>query len=165
MRHKLPFFIFVTRSRAVIIQCTETEAVSDVPHVQTLPEKKRHACMAIAILCLSKRLRISCSTDFRRDNRPEMRKAGNLRHAFSRTSGEAYAILDADFCPRPDFLREMVPYLLDPSIGIVQSPQYFRWREEQTWTERGAGASQEFFYRLEQVSGKRTREGASCQKG
>lgn len=80
-----------------------------------------------------------------------MKKAGNLRHAFARTSGEAVVIFDADFCPRSDFLRETLPYLLDPSIGIVQTPQFFRWCKEQTWVEKGAGASQEFFYRMEQA--------------
>ncbi|CAM9997739.1 unnamed protein product, partial [Ectocarpus fasciculatus] len=88
----------------------------------------------------------------RRDNRPELKKAGNLRYAFARTSGEVIVIFDADFCPRPDFLRETLPYLVDPSIGILQTPQFFRRREEQTWVEQGAGASQEFFYRLIQVN-------------
>ncbi|CAM9911429.1 unnamed protein product, partial [Ascophyllum nodosum] len=88
----------------------------------------------------------------RRDDRPNLKKAGNLRYAFARTSGEVTAIFDADFCPRADFLRETVPYLLDMSIGIVQTPQFFRRRNEQTWVEQGAGASQEFFYRMVQVN-------------
>ncbi|CAN0411851.1 unnamed protein product, partial [Ascophyllum nodosum] len=88
-----------------------------------------------------------------RPDRPMLKKAGNLRHAFSRTSGEAIAIFDADFCPRSDFLSETVPYLSqDESIGIVQTPQYFRYRKEQTWVEQGAGISQEFFYRMVQVN-------------
>ena len=74
-----------------------------------------------------------------------------MRYAFSRTSGEVVLILDADFCPRSDFLRETLPYFVDHTIGIVQTPQYFRYRSEQTWVERGAGVMQEFFYRLEQV--------------
>ena len=50
-------------------------------------------------------------------------------------------------------MKETVPYLgEDPSIGIVQTPQFFRHREEQTWVEQGAGVSQEFFYRMVQVS-------------
>eukprot|EP00903_Cladosiphon_okamuranus_P008684 g8320.t2 len=88
----------------------------------------------------------------RRDNRPELKKAGNLRYAFARTSGEVITIFDADFCPRPDFLRETLPYLVDPSIGILQTPQFFRRRKEQTWIEQGAGLSQESFYRLIQVN-------------
>eukprot|EP00903_Cladosiphon_okamuranus_P011813 g11101.t1 len=98
----------------------------------------------------------------RRDNRPELKKAGNLRFAFARTSGELYAIFDADFCPRPDFLRETVPYFeAEPSIGILQTPQFFRRREEQTWVEQGAGATQELFYRLIQVNLDRFK-GAIC---
>lgn len=90
--------------------------------------------------------------DMVRPDRPSLKKAGNLRHAFAQTSGEAIAIFDADFCPRTDFLRETVPYLVhDASIGIVQTPQYFRYRKEQTWIEKGAGVTQEFFYRMVQV--------------
>ncbi|CAM9431027.1 unnamed protein product, partial [Sphacelaria rigidula] len=87
----------------------------------------------------------------RRPNRPELKKAGNLRYTFSKTDGDYVFILDADFCPRADFLRETLPYFLDRTIGIVQTPQFFRYRSEQTWVERGAGVSQEFFYRLVQV--------------
>lgn len=81
-----------------------------------------------------------------------MKKAGNLRYAFARTSGDFIVILDADFCPRPDFLWETLPYMLDPSIAIVQTPQFFRYRREQRWVERGAGMVQELFYRVVQVS-------------
>ncbi|CAM9271549.1 unnamed protein product, partial [Ectocarpus sp. 4 AP-2014] len=89
-----------------------------------------------------------------REDAPVLKKAGNLRNAFARTSGEAIAIFDADFCPsRADFLKETVPYFgEDPTIGIVQTPQYFRHRKEQTWIEQGAGVSQEFFYRMVQVN-------------
>lgn len=90
-------------------------------------------------------------SDVRRPNRPELKKAGNLRYAFAHTTGETIVILDADFCPRPDFLRETLPYFLDSTIGIVQTPQFFRYREEQSWVEKGAGVTQEFFYRLVQV--------------
>lgn len=92
-------------------------------------------------------------SDIVRDNRPELKKAGNLRYAFTQTSGEAIAIFDADFCPRPDFLNETIPYFGQfPAIGILQTPQFFRYREEQTWVEKGAGVTQEFFYRLVQVT-------------
>lgn len=98
--------------------------------------------------------------DIRRDNRPELKKAGNLRYAFARTSGEVISIFDADFCPRADFLRETLPYLVDPSIGILQTPQFFRRLGRQTWVEQGAGACQEPFYRLVQV---KDRVGSSKQ--
>ena len=82
-----------------------------------------------------------------RPNRGDPKKAGSLQYAFARTSGDYIVILDADFCPRPDFLRYLVPYFDDPTIGIVQSPQYFDSGENLNWIERTAGATQELFYR------------------
>jgi cellulose synthase (UDP-forming) len=97
-----------------------------------------------------------------RPNRGWYKKAGNLRHAFTRSSGDFVLILDADFAPRADLPAEMLPYFdADPALGIVQSPQYFRTHARQSWTERGAGAVQELFYRLVQVSRNR-HNGAIC---
>jgi cellulose synthase (UDP-forming) len=87
--------------------------------------------------------------------RPDLRvykKSGNLRYAFARTSAEYLAIFDADFAPRPDFLAETLPYLDDPAIAIVQTPQFFRESASQTWIENAAGAIQEVFYRTVQVA-------------
>jgi cellulose synthase/poly-beta-1,6-N-acetylglucosamine synthase-like glycosyltransferase len=97
-----------------------------------------------------------------RPDRGFMKKAGNLRYAFSVSSGEFILILDADFAPRADLPAEMLPYLAaDPSLGIVQSPQFFHVSRRQSWVERGAGAVQELFYRLVQVSRDR-HGGAIC---
>jgi cellulose synthase (UDP-forming) len=82
----------------------------------------------------------------------ELKKAGNLRYAFDRTDGDVIVIFDADFVPRPEFLSELMPYMDDPAIGIVQSPQYFSTPKSMHWLERAAGATQEIFYRLIQVS-------------
>lgn len=88
-----------------------------------------------------------------RDDRPRLKKAGNLRWAFARTKGDFFVIFDADFCPRADFLTELIPHMRhDPKNAIVQTPQFFRTKEEQTWVEQGAGAIQELFYRLVQVN-------------
>jgi len=89
----------------------------------------------------------------RRLNRGWYKKAGNLRYAYKRTSGDFILVLDADFAPRHDMLDELVPYLVaDPRLGIVQSPQFFRIERGHGWLQRGAGAVQELFYRLVQVS-------------
>src|SRR5258707_10452527 len=82
----------------------------------------------------------------------EHKKAGNLNYAFKRTNGEYIVIFDADFRPRANFLAETLPYMDDPSLGIVQTPQFFRVSRKQTWVERGAGATVEVFYRAVQVS-------------
>jgi cellulose synthase (UDP-forming) len=80
------------------------------------------------------------------------KKAGNLQYAFERTAGEHIVILDADFVPSHDFLEHLVPYLDDASVGIVQSPQYFRATRDMTWLERAAGTTQELFFRFIQPS-------------
>ncbi|MFD3517461.1 glycosyltransferase family 2 protein [Streptomyces sp. NPDC058657] len=87
-----------------------------------------------------------------RPDRGHLKKAGNLNHALTLSSAEAVAILDADFAPRPDFLRHLVPYLADPSVGIVQSPQWFDTDESMSWIERAAGSAQEWFFRWIQPS-------------
>lgn len=88
-----------------------------------------------------------------RPNRGELKKAGNLRYAFTRTKGEYFVVFDADFCPRPDFLLETLPYFrADPKLAILQTPQFFEQKKEQSWVERGAASVQELFYRLIQVN-------------
>ncbi|MFJ6730492.1 glycosyltransferase family 2 protein [Streptomyces sp. NPDC091281] len=97
-----------------------------------------------------------------RDNRGWFKKAGNLHHGFERTSGPYLLVLDADFAPRADLLHELLPHLeADHRLAIVQSPQFFRVLPGQTWVERGAGAVQELFYRVVQVSRQRL-DGAIC---
>jgi len=87
----------------------------------------------------------------RRPSSRQHKKAGNLNYAFGRTSAPFLAVFDADFRPRPDFLAETLPYLDDPMIGIVQTPQFFRVSPGQTWVERAAGPTLEIFYRAVQV--------------
>ena len=109
---------------------------------------------------------VSESLGFSYIRRPDLRaykKSGNLRYAFARTGGEYLVIFDADFAPRSDFLAETLPYLDDPAIAIVQTPQFFRESAAQTWIENAAGAIQEVFYRAIQVA--RDRFGAAICVG
>jgi len=97
-----------------------------------------------------------------RPNRPELKKAGNMRHAFSQTSGDFFVVFDADFCPRPDFLEELIPeHMANEKIAILQTQQFFRSTGNQTWTEQGAGSVQEYFYRIVQPC-RNTWGGAIC---
>jgi cellulose synthase (UDP-forming) len=109
---------------------------------------------------------ISESLGLRYIRRPELRdckKSGNLRYAFARTGSEYLVIFDADFAPRSDFLAETLPYLDDPAIAIVQTPQFFRGSPGQSWVENAAGSIQEVFYRSIQVA--RDRFGAAICVG
>jgi cellulose synthase (UDP-forming) len=87
-----------------------------------------------------------------RPNRGHMKKAGNLLYGYQQSEGDHIVIFDADFCPRPDFLAHLIPYMDDPKVGIVQSPQSFDTDDAKGWLERGAGATQELFYRWIQPS-------------
>jgi cellulose synthase/poly-beta-1,6-N-acetylglucosamine synthase-like glycosyltransferase len=50
-------------------------------------------------------------------------KAGALQEAMPHVKSDFIAIFDADFTPRPDFLRTTMSYFEDPKVGIVQT----RW--------------------------------------
>jgi cellulose synthase (UDP-forming) len=99
-------------------------------------------------------------------NKGHMKKAGNLLHGFHSSHGEHIVILDADFRPHRDFLRELLPYMQDEKIGIVQSVQYFGADEEvykHSKLQYGAGDIQEYFYKIVQAS--RNKFGASICVG
>lgn len=87
-----------------------------------------------------------------RENKGELKKAGNIRNAFKQTHGEFFLILDADFTPRHDMLLEMIPYMRDEKVAIVQTPQFFEIKEDDTSIQKGAAYVQELFYRLIQVN-------------
>lgn len=98
-----------------------------------------------------------------RPNKGELKKSGNMRYAFERTCADLILVFDADFAPRPDFLKETVPYFVDPAIAIVQTPQFFQHHPDQSRIERGATYLQEVFHRL--IQNFRDRWGASVCTG
>jgi cellulose synthase (UDP-forming) len=87
-----------------------------------------------------------------RPDRGRLKKAGNLAYGLANSRSEAITILDADFAARPEFLLELMPYLDEPRVGIVQSPQFFDTHVGGPWLQRAAGADQELFYRWFQPS-------------
>ena len=74
-----------------------------------------------------------------RPDRGRMKKAGNLRYGYEQSNSDYIAVFDADFVPRSDFLSNLIPYFEDPSVGIVQSPQFFDARKGMNWLQRSAG--------------------------
>src|SRR5258707_10180090 len=50
-------------------------------------------------------------------------KAGALEKGMKTAKGDLIAIFDADFVPRPDFLRKLIHYFTDPLVGCAQ----MRW--------------------------------------
>lgn len=62
--------------------------------------------------------------DIQHIRRPERKgfKAGALAYGLDISKGDYTAIFDADFVPRPDFLRKTVPYFfMDEKVGVVQT--------------------------------------------
>ena len=50
-------------------------------------------------------------------------KAGALEYGMGLDKAEFIAIFDADFLPRPDFVKRVLAYFADPKVGMVQT----RW--------------------------------------
>ena len=50
-------------------------------------------------------------------------KAGALENGMKTAKGNLIAIFDADFVPKPDFLRKLIDYFTDPIVGCAQ----MRW--------------------------------------
>lgn len=50
-------------------------------------------------------------------------KAGALKEGLITAKGDFVAIFDADFLPKPDWIKRTVPYFKDDQIGVVQT----RW--------------------------------------
>ena len=52
-------------------------------------------------------------------------KAGNINNALKFCKGDLFAVIDADFCLTPIFLRRVVGLFNDPTVGMVQIPHHF----------------------------------------
>jgi cellulose synthase/poly-beta-1,6-N-acetylglucosamine synthase-like glycosyltransferase len=61
-------------------------------------------------------------THVRRENRVGF-KAGAMKHGMNLNDSPFIAIFDADFLPKPSFVKSVVPYFNDPKMGMVQT----RW--------------------------------------
>ncbi|WP_235510807.1 glycosyltransferase family 2 protein [Curtobacterium sp. Leaf261] len=72
-------------------------------------------------------------------------KAGNINHALTLAKGEFFAVFDADFVPKPEFLHETVPFFVDEGVSFVQTPQTYG--NLVNLVSRGAGYMQAVFYR------------------
>ncbi|MFQ5604521.1 MAG: cellulose synthase family protein [bacterium] len=57
-----------------------------------------------------------------RENRTGF-KAGALDVGLQQAKGEFVAVFDADFVPKPDFLKQTLPYFTNQKVGLVQA----RW--------------------------------------
>ncbi len=102
--------------------------------------------------------RYGCDYFAREDRRDA--KAGNLNHAFHRTSGDLILTLDADQVPYPEIIQNLVGYFKIPRIAFVQTKQDFKVPKGDPF-----GNTDRIFYNVMQ-SGKDTDNAAfSCGSG
>ncbi|NQW29101.1 MAG: glycosyltransferase [Ignavibacteria bacterium] len=76
-------------------------------------------------------------------------KAGALKDGLDVARGEFIAIFDADFVPKPEFLKKTVPYFQDTQIGMVQT----RWEhlnEEYSFLTRAQALALDGHFVIEQ---------------
>jgi cellulose synthase/poly-beta-1,6-N-acetylglucosamine synthase-like glycosyltransferase len=79
-------------------------------------------------------------------------KAGALRWGMDHSSSEYFAVFDADFCPRFDFLLQTIPHFLgNPKLGVVQTRWTYLNTDYTTLTEAQAIAFDGHFG-IEQVA-------------
>lgn len=76
-------------------------------------------------------------------------KAGALKEGLAIAKGEFVAIFDADFVPKPDFLKKTIPFFNDQQIGCVQT----RWEhlnEEYSFLTRSQALALDGHFVIEQ---------------
>lgn len=89
----------------------------------------------------------------------ENAKAGNINYALSKTNGQYFAIIDADFVASPRFLYETIPFFENDNLAFVQTPQFYD--NMGNFVSTGANFMQHVFYSLIQT-GKNRFNSAFC---
>src|SRR6516164_6322222 len=90
----------------------------------------------------------------RRENRVGF-KAGALDYGFQKAKGEFFFILDADFLPPPNILKECINHFADPKVGMIQT----RWghiNRTYSWLTRAQAILLDGHLVLEQTARSRT---------
>lgn len=123
---QIPLYNEMYVAERVIDACARLDYPADRLEIQVLDDSRDGTCqLARARVAYWQRRGVdirymarTCRTGF---------KAGALRAGLDRARGEYLAIFDADFQPPADFLRALLPHLLDPAnrhLGFVQA----RWQ-------------------------------------
>ncbi len=82
-------------------------------------------------------------------------KAGALDYGFKKAKGDFFFILDADFVPPRNILRESIDYFADPRVGMIQT----RWghiNRSFSWLTRAQAILLDGHLVLEQTARSRT---------
>lgn len=87
-------------------------------------------------------------------------KAGNINHALRQVHAPFVAVFDCDHVPAPDFLERTLGHLTDPSVALVQTPQWYANGSDNEVA--GAAASQQALFFGPIARGKDAREAMFC---
>jgi cellulose synthase (UDP-forming) len=93
--------------------------------------------------------------------RPDNRyaKSGNINYGLKHSTAEYFAILDADFIPKSNFITALLGYMVDPKLAFVQSPQSYSNMDN--FIAQGTASAQEIFYRYV-LPAKNSSESSFC---
>ena len=138
---------------AVAERVIEAAAAMDYPpdrhEIQVLDDSADETCHIVDRVATRLRLGGKDVQVIRRPDRTGY-KAGALAHGLPRARGEVIALFDADFVPPPDFLRRIVPLLMDsPDNGCVQG----RWAHlnaGQSWITQAQALAIDGHFAVEQ---------------
>ncbi|UOQ68093.1 cellulose synthase family protein [Hymenobacter volaticus] len=119
---QLPIYNEVFVVERLLDACAALDYPADKLHLQVLDDSTDETVGLVAARVAHYRARGLRIDQVRRSDRQGF-KAGALRHGLELTNGEFIAIFDADFVPKPDFLRRTLPYFDAPDVGVVQT----RW--------------------------------------
>src|SRR5277367_4297293 len=123
---QLPIF----NERYVIERLVDAGSQFAYPHelldIQVLDDSTDETC-EVARACVERHAATGLPIAYIHRSNREGYKAGALENGLKTAKGEFVAIFDADFLPQPDFLRQTLPYFLNPAdngnVGMVQT----RW--------------------------------------
>ncbi len=122
---QLPLYNERTVAARLLRAVGELDYPADLLEVQVLDDSDDETCAIVEGEAAVLRARGIDARVLRRPSRAGF-KAGALDHGLARARGELLCVFDADFLPRPSFLRELVPAFADPRVGLVQA----RWEHE-----------------------------------
>lgn len=128
----------VYNEASVVERAIDAACRLDVPRdrleVQVLDDSTDETSRLAAARVRTWRRRGIDARHIRRESR-EGYKAGALAEGVRRARGELFLVLDADFVPRPDLVRRLLPSFGDPEVGFVQAAWGHLNRDER-WLTR-----------------------------
>jgi len=119
---QLPVFNEMYVVERIIKSTCEIDYPLDKLEIQLLDDSTDETVEIVDKIVKEYRLRGFDINHIHRDDRSGF-KAGALKEGLKSSKGEFVAIFDADFIPRKNFLKVVIPFFKDPKIGMVQT----RW--------------------------------------